>query len=114
MPRALKVMLRAGAVTDFHCRVRLTGVNAGQVLDATWPPALAAWGFPVDTGWAGQGNTRQAIAQVTVRSRDEDVLGTKARLLDGLSNEMTTRRKEFLALLSGWLAGLAPPANGKD
>ena len=111
MPAVLRAMIRAGGVTDFHCRVRLVGSGGGQKLDATWPRALGAWGFPVDTGWAGQGDTKQAIARVTLRSRDEDVLGTKARLLAGLSEETTRRRQEFLALLSGWLAGLTLPEN---
>lgn len=107
MPRALKVMLREGGVIDFHCRVRLGG-EGGQALDATWPLSLMAYGFDADADWSGEGDTKQAIARVTVRSRDDDVLGTKARLLAGLTGEETRRRKEFLALLSGWLAGLGP------
>ena len=111
MPPALGDMIRAGGVTDFHCRVWLPQGDDGQRLDATWPRGLTAWGFAADLDWAGQGDTQQAIARVTVRSRDDDVLGTKARLLGGLSEEVTLRRKEFLALLSGWMAGLALPEN---
>jgi hypothetical protein len=106
MPPRLKQMLRQGGVTDFHCRVRLTDKAAGQALDATWPQALMAWGFPADTDWVGQGDTGQAIAQVIVRSRDDDVLGEKARLLATLSDQAGQLRKEFLALLSGWLSAL--------
>jgi hypothetical protein len=69
---------------------------------------LADHGFTVNRQWAGKGDTVQAISLVTVRSREEDVLGTKARLLAGLSAEMTARRQEFLRLLSGWLAELSP------
>lgn len=102
MPAELQEMVRAGGVVDFHCRVRLEG---GPVLDATWPLALRRWGFDVRE-WHGAGDSGQAIAQVTVRSTDEDVLGTKARLLAGLSEADSARRLRFLALLSGWLAGL--------
>lgn len=108
MPEALQAMIRAGGVVDFHCRVRLEG---GPALDATWPLSLRRWGFDVQP-WDGAGDTTQAIARVSVRSRDEDVLGRKAELLAGLSEEDSARRLRFLALLSGWLAGL-PQADGE-
>jgi len=107
-PAALQAMIRDGGVVDFHCRVRL---RDGPALDATWPLALRRWGFPAQD-WNGAGDSAQAIARVTVRSQDEDVLGTKARLLAGLSEEDSTRRLRFLALLSGWLAGF-PQAEGE-
>jgi hypothetical protein len=106
MPEGLKLMLRQGDVTDFHCRVRLTGDDAGQALDATWPQSLLPWGFPADTDWTGQGDTRQALAKVTVRASTDDVLEEKARLLAGLPDQARQRRLEFLALLSGWLSSL--------
>lgn len=111
MPPALREMVRAGGITDFHCRVWLA--EGDQRLDATWPQALAAWGFAVDAGWSGQGDTLQAIAPVTLRSRDDDVLGTKVRLLGGLPEPVAARRKAFLALLSGWMAGLILPKDAK-
>lgn len=107
-PEDLQRMIRDGGVVDFHCRVRL---EDGRKLDATWSPALRRWGFPA-AEWDGTGDTAQAIARVTVRSRDEDVLGRKARLLETLSEEDSVRRLRFLALLSGWLAGL-PPVGGE-
>lgn len=105
MPDALMTMIREEGVTDLHCRVRV----GGQALDATWPLDLLRWGFPADTDWDGQGDTKQAIERVVVRSVEEDVLGAKARLLAGLSEEATRRRAEFLALLSNWLADLPWP-----
>ena len=102
MPPELQEMIRAGGVVDFHCRVRLA---SGPALDATWPLALRRWGFELRE-WEGAGDTAQAIARVTVRSTEEDVLGTKARLLATLSEADTARRLRFLALLSGWLAAL--------
>lgn len=113
MPAALREMIRDAGVIDFHCRVWLPGEAAGQRLDATWPQDLSAWAFGVDMGWSGTGDTLQAIARVTVRSHDDDVLGTKARLLGGLSEAVTHRRRTFLALLSGWMAGLTPPEDTK-
>ena len=101
---ALQAMIRQGGVTDFHCRVRLIGTDGDQRLDATWPDGLAAWGFAVNRGWTGRGDTIPAIPHATLRSCDEDVLGTKARLLAGLETGAARRRLEFLRLLSGWLA----------
>lgn len=106
--RELQEMIRQGGVIDFHCRVRLLQGEGNLLLDATWPAELANHGFTVNRQWAGKGDTVQAISMVTVRSREEDVLGTKARLLAGLGAEMTARRQEFLRLLSGWLAELSP------
>lgn len=104
MSEDLKAALREGGVTDLHCRVRLAGTGGPRHLDATWPPELARLGFDVDRSWAGQGDTRQAIAEVVVRSDDEDVLATKARLLAGFSAAATRKRLEFLRLLTDWLA----------
>ena len=103
-PADLQAMIRQGGVTDFHCRVRLIGAGGDQRLDATWPDALADYGFAVNRTWTGDGDTIQAIPDALLRSRDEDVLGTKARLLAGLGEKTIRRRQEFLRLLSGWLA----------
>jgi hypothetical protein len=105
---ALQAMIRQGGITDFHCRVRLLQVEGDLLLDATWPTELADHGFTVNREWTGKGDTIQAISVVIVRSREEDVLVAKARLLAGLGTEMTARRQEFLRLLSGWLAELSP------
>ena len=102
----LQAMIRAGGVTDFHCRVRLIGPDTDRRLDATWPSALAAYGFATGRGWTGTGDTVQAMPDAIVRATPEDVLGTKARYLATLGQAATTRRLEFLRLLSDWMAGL--------
>ena len=103
-PDDLQDMIRQRGVTDFHCRVRLARPEGDLRLDATWPDDLAAYGFAVNRTWTGDGDTLQAIADVVVRSSDEDVLGTKARLLADLGDATQRRRLEFLRLLSGWIA----------
>ena len=103
---ALAQMIRQGGVTDFHCRVVLRGPQGDQRLDATWPAALAAYGFAVNRGWTGQGDTVQAIPAATVCAVPEDVLASKGQLLAGLDPAMIARRLEFLRLLSSWMAGL--------
>jgi hypothetical protein len=103
---ALAQMIGQGGVTDFHCRVVLHGPEGDRRLDATWPVALASYGFAINRGWTGQGDTIQAIPGATVSATPEDVLATKAQLLAGLDPAMIARRLEFLRLLSAWMAGL--------
>lgn len=102
----LQAMIRQRGVTDFHCRVRLIGPDTDQRLDATWPDALAAYGFATGRGWTGTGDTVQAMPDAIIRASPEDVLETKSRMVATLGPAATARRLEFLRLLSGWLAGL--------
>lgn len=103
MPEELKALIREGGVRDVHCRVRWDGPDGPQRLDATWPDALARWGFAGDAGWHGKGDTSQAIRDITVLPCQGDVLAEKARLLAGLTAEEAERRRSFLRLLSEWL-----------
>lgn len=113
---ALAQMIRQGGVTDFHCRVVLRGPEGDRRLDATWPAALAPYGFAVNRAWTGQGDTVQAIPGATVCATPEDVLAVKAQLLAGLAPDMIAKRLEFLRLLSAWMAGLQMTATsgGRD
>lgn len=103
---ALTQMIRQGGVTDFHCRVLLRAPEGDRRLDATWPAALASYGFAVNRGWTGRGDTLQAMPGATVCATPEDVLATKVQLVAGLDPAMIARRLEFLRLLSAWMAGL--------
>ena len=103
-PADLQAMIRQGGVTDFHCRVRLMLTARDLRLDATWPDDLESYGFASNRYWNGECDTVQAIPHVIVRSCDDDVLGTKARLVASLSEEIVQRRQNFLRLFSGWLA----------
>lgn len=102
----LTQMIRQGGVTDFHCRVVLRGDSVDQRLDATWPETLVSYGFAVNRGWSGVGDTVQAMPSAVVCATPEDVLATKAQLLVGLDPAMIARRLHFLRLLSAWMAGL--------
>ena len=103
---ALKQMIRQGGVTDFHCRVVLRGPEGDRRLDATWPAALASYGFAVNRGWTGWGDTLQAMPGATVCATPEDVLATKVELLAGLDPVIIAKRLAFLRLLSAWMAEL--------
>lgn len=107
MTEPLRAALRQAGVRDFHCYVVLQGPHGEQKLDATWPDSVGRFGFPVNSGWRGSGDTRLAIDVVAVCGRDEDVIGSKERLLSGLSVEAAEKRRAFLRLLSSWLAEVA-------
>ena len=104
MPARLREMIRAAGVPDFHCYVVWQNAGHAVRLDATWPDALAIHGFPVNAGWAGTGDTRLAITPDGIAQRAEDVIAAKAQLLSGLSADQADKRRQFLKLLSDWIA----------
>ncbi|HEX7961363.1 MAG TPA: hypothetical protein VF493_15685 [Terriglobales bacterium] len=111
MPLRLKERIRRGGVTDFHCRVVWCPDRAECLLDATWPDALAQYGFPVNSDWDGTNNTRPAIVQVVPRSRNAAVLDVKQKLLDALPQDAAEDRRNFLKMLSEWLGRYAQEAS---
>ena len=106
MPSPLRDMIRDAGIADFHCYVVWQDAGHEVRLDATWPDALAAHGFPVNAGWTGSGDTRLAIRPDGFTARAEDVIATKARLLAGLTADQADKRRLFLQLLSDWIATL--------
>ena len=106
MPLPLREMIRAAGVPDFHCYVVWQGPAHEVRLDATWPDALIRYGFAVNAGWAGSGDTRLALKPGGFTERAEDVIGAKARLLAGLTAHQAGKRRLFLKLLSDWIATL--------
>ena len=106
MPDELKMWIRSGGIKDYHCYVVWRGPEREQILDATWPDALARYGFTVNSDWVGEGDTALAIVPTFIKSRVEDVIRRKEKLLLSLTREETHHRKLFLSLLSTWLASL--------
>lgn len=106
MPADMQAWIRSGGIRDFHCYVVWRGPEREQILDATWPDSLKAYGFPVNANWTGEGNTALAIKPTFVKVRVEDVIARKERLIQTLSREDTHNRRLFLSMLSVWLSGL--------
>jgi hypothetical protein len=106
MPDELRGWIQTGGISDFHCYVVWRGPQREQLLDATWPDELLSLGFPVNSDWAGEGDTKLAMEPRLVKARIEDVIGRKERLLSTLSRDDAHNRKHFLGLLSRWLEGL--------
>ena len=103
MPVPLRDMIRAKGIADFHCYVVWQSAGQPVLLDATWPDALAAQGFAVNTGWGGVGDTALAISPSGIKISEEDVIAAKARLLLGLTDRDAENRRAFLKLLSDWI-----------
>lgn len=112
MPDALRRAAGAGGVRDVHCWVRLHDGAGDLCLDATWPDAVAPYGFAVNDGWTGRGDTRPAVTGGVVRAAPEDVLTAKAALLAGFTAEERRIRLAFLADLSAWLERLPSEQQG--
>lgn len=105
MSPALLAFAGKGGTRDFHNYVVWEGPHGAAKLDATWPDAMAGFGFAVNSDWAGQGNSGIALTPVSNRGTAEDVIEYKKRLLSELSAQETADRLSFLALLTGWIAG---------
>ena len=106
MPDDLKFWIKSGGIKDFHCYVVWRGPEREQILDATWPDSLRHYGFTVNSDWTGEGDTELAIVPTFIKSRVEDVVSRKEKLLLSLTREEAHHRKLFLSLLSTWLAAL--------
>lgn len=105
MPASVRSKAGIGGIRDVHCWVRARNGSVPILMDATWPDALGAYGFPMNTGWEGTGDTRPAV-QGRVRATPEDVLAKKDELLAELTEEETKLRRAFLTGLSAWLEKL--------
>lgn len=103
MPPALADWVRSGGIRDFHCYVVWDDGGREVTLDATWPDSLAPLGFPVNAGWDGAGDTRIALTPDGHKSRAEDVIEHKARLVATLSEQQRKDRRSFLELLTKWM-----------
>jgi len=106
MPAALARWTGAGGIRDYHNRVIWHAPEGEVVLDATWPDAVAPFGFAVNADWRGRGDTATALTVERVHGRPEDVISAKTALLERLAPRLQADRRAFLALLTDWLAGV--------
>ena len=104
MPAPLLQMLAEGGIHDFHCYTVWRGPERELALDATWPDAVEPYGYPVNSNWAGEGDTKLAIRPTNVKAREEDVPAAKQRLLGALTADEVADRAAFLKHLSDWMA----------
>lgn len=104
MPDELRRRVRCGGVRDYHNYVVWRGPARELKLDATWPDRMALHGFPVNSDWRGEGDTRLALEPSGVKARVEDVISQKGRLLASLSEDEAADRRDFLELLTNWVA----------
>jgi len=103
-PDELKEILDSRPVIDFHHFIRLKRGGRWLDVDATWDRALAAYGFPVNLGWTGEGDTRVAVRPIKFYNSTEDIIALKIRLISELSPEEQRVRSRFMRLLTSWMA----------
>ena len=106
MPGALRAYAQEGGVRDFHQFVVWESASGACRLDATWPDRLEMFGFPVNSDWQGQGDTRLALKPDRFCGQTEDIQHSKSDLILGLAPAERSRREAFLQVLSRWLESL--------
>ncbi|WP_419903340.1 hypothetical protein [Kiloniella sp.] len=102
-------LLENGDVPDFHNIVQLSlssknGNVDRYLLDATWPDAMACYGFKINSSWAGSGDTVLAGPLLTRYPVCSSVVEQKEQLLLTLSKPDLERRAFFLDLLTSWIS----------
>ena len=102
----LRDLVRHARVPDFHHFVRARRDGGWVQLDATWHGRLAAYGFPVNDGWTGQGDTKLAARPLREYPPSDDLIALKERLLAELTPKERALRARFFALLADWMASL--------
>ena len=107
-PEELRRLIRDEQICDFHHYVRAKPQFEDWLrLDATWHDALEPYGFPVNSGWCGEGDT--VIAAETIREYPpaDDIAALKVRLLEELTPEQRAKRARFFELLGDWIGTLS-------
>ncbi len=106
-PDELKEISKGERVADFHHYVRAAKQGAWLHLDATWHDRLKSFGFQVNTGWSGTGNTRLASVTEKEYPNDEDIAELKKRLIASLPRSQRHIRARYFQLLTEWIAANA-------
>lgn len=105
-PEELRDLVRHAEVPDFHHFVRARRGGAWVQLDATWHDRLAAYGFPVNAGWTGRGDTKLAARPLREYPATDDLIALKEQLLLELTPGERALRTRFFGLLANWMASL--------
>ena len=105
-PSELRRLCIEANIPDYHHYVRVRRNGDWLKLDATWHDRLAAYGFPVNDAWNGEGNTTLAADPIEEYPNVEDLIGKKKRLIRSLSPEDREKRARFFHLVTEWISGL--------
>jgi hypothetical protein len=108
-PAELNLLIEEGGICDYHHYVRVGGID-GQKLDATWQDSLGPYGFPVNSGWNGEGDTELASVPIETFEPVEDLIAFKIERLNSLPKLEADRRSRFFSLLTGWIDQLGDGA----
>ena len=110
LPPELRALALSGPLPDVHSFLTAVGRDGPVLVDASWDPPLAAYGFPVQSAWDGCTDTVLAFRPHAVYavcgpdpSAEKDAV--RARLYRG-RDEDKARRDRYLAELSAWLQTL--------
>jgi hypothetical protein len=107
MPGDLRALIEGETVCDFHHYVQVQNGPHWRKLDATWHDALIPYGFPVNHGWNGAGDTVLAATALKEYPSVEDLAAWKVQLLTELTVEQRELRATFFRKLTEWMMTLA-------
>lgn len=93
-------------IPDIHNVVRAELSGRSVVLDATWHDAVKPYGFRVNDGWAGNGDTAVAVDTVRFLGAADDPAAAKAAIIDAWPQAVQERRRAFLEEINRWVAAL--------
>ena len=105
-PEELRRLCTEADIPDYHHYVRVRRNGDWVKLDATWHDRLAAYGFPVNDAWDGEGDTILASEPIEEYPNVEDLIAEKKKLIRSLSPEDRKNRARFFHLVTEWISSL--------
>lgn len=104
-PDSLQELLRKNEVIDVHHYLRVWIDGTWVDVDATWERTLRDYGFPVNEDWDGRSSMVLGVAapeeELVV---EENPVRRKEEILSRLSPRQRQLRRQFLDLLTAWIA----------
>lgn len=111
LPDELRTLAESGPLPDVHSILTVAGPDGPVLVDASWDPPLAAYGFPLQPQpWDGCTDTPLAVRPhatyaVTTSDPSAEKDAIRARLYRARPEDKA-RRDRYLAELSAWLETL--------
>lgn len=108
LPDDLRALIPEDGMPDIHTYMRAYIGDRWIVIDATWPTALAQFGFPVATAWDGVSDMPLALEVEDEFPVRGDPQAMKEQLLAEHVGPHAAARDRYILGLTAWLAELVP------
>lgn len=110
LPPTLRGLADSGPLPDVHSLLTAVGPDGPVLVDASWDPPLAGYGFPVQGAWDGRADTALALGPhafyaVCGPNPSAEKEAVRTRLYRGRDADRA-RRDRYLVELSAWMETL--------